>query len=595
MAEVQVQRRAVRPASGWKRWLDWSTWRAGSPPPAPLALAGEVGELERAYARLSDDDLRERGARYRRAVRVGTPVAELQGEVLALLREVARRELGVRANDSQLAAACSAHAGALVQMAPGEGKSLACAFAVALAALEGRGAHLLCADPYLARRAALRAAPLLEALGLRVSVLGAGPEGDERRKLYAADVVFTTADEVARDALRDFLAPGSEAPVQPRLQAAIVDDADALWLEPLGARWAARDSGSLDAPVLAALPRACVPDLYASWGGMSSVASGLVELLRPLLAREVLELPALRASSRLDHPDVLFTHAAARDRAVVEATARAHLEGRPVLVSAANAAQAAQLGERMRAASVRCSVLEERPGEINAAVLERAGSPGAVTLAVRGVDRGIPLPLGRGVAALGGLCVIATARPGLELADRIVRGVAGQRGAPGATRFFLSLDDASTFGADAAGALSRRWRDVREPGPVSDPTHVRELRHLLALRQRERAESLRSLVASWAVLLQHFQIAVTRRAALGARSDARAKLERAWAEHVRRTDELCREQAERGGGVDGFAAAARESLARFLAALDSESAPDASDGAEVLARLELEIDPAFRA
>ena len=409
-----------------------SVWRRAAPRRDGLEVALEISELERAHARLSDDELRERGARYRRAVRVGTPVSELRAELLALLRELAHRELGVRASEGQLAAACAAHAGALAELAPGEGKSLACVFAVALAALEGRGAHVLVADPYLARRGALRAAPLLEALELRVAVLEQGPEGAERRKHYAADVVFTTADEIARDALADSLSCAANDCVQSRLHAAIVDDAEALWLEPAGSRWVARDPARAGVPPLAAIARARVPELYASWGGVSSIAGPLAALLAPVL--EVVVIPPLRPSGRLDHPDALFTHAAARDRAIVEATSRAHMEGRPVLLVTDSAAQSAQLAERLRAASVRCSVLEARPGEVNAAVLERAGSPGAVTLAIRGVDRGTAIPLGRGVAALGGLCVIATSRPGIELADQVVRGFAGQRGAPGATR-----------------------------------------------------------------------------------------------------------------------------------------------------------------
>jgi preprotein translocase subunit SecA len=576
MAEARVRPRS----SAWSRWLDWGGWRRRAPQSPELDAAREVDELERAHMRLSDDELRERGARYRRAVRVGTPVSELRAEMLALLRELGRRELGVRASEAQLAAACAVHDGAWVQLAPGEGKSLACVFAVALAALEGRGAHLLAADPYLARRGALRAAPLLEALGLRAAVLDAGPEGSERRKHYAADVVFTTADEIARDALTDWLAGEGEEPLQSRLHSAIADDADALWLEPAGARWVARAAGRAGRPRLAALPRARIPELYARHGGASSVAEPLAALLAPCLEREVVAIAPQRRSGRLDHPDALFTHSAARDRALIETTARAHVEGRPVLLVAATAAQAAQLGERLRAESVRCSALEARPGEVNAAVLERAGAPGAVTLAIRGVDRGIAIPLGRGVAALGGLCVLATARPGVELADELVRGHAGQRGAPGATRFFLSLDDPETFGAEAAGSLSRRWRDQREPGSIREATHVRELRQRLALRERERCAELAAWAACTRLLERQRRIA-----AAGAGSRA------AWAEHLERTDDLRAELARRGRGSDGFAAAAEASFATFLAA--PRDAEDDRDSRSL--RIELEPDPGFRA
>jgi preprotein translocase subunit SecA len=590
MAQPQVRRHTSGPSIAWKRWLQWGAWRRVAPQPGELEAALEIGELERAYARLSDEELRERGARYRRAVRVGTPTSELRADLLALLRELARRELGVRASDAQLAAACAAHGGGIAQLAPGEGKSLACVFTVALAALEGRGAHVLCADPYLARRGALRAAPLLEALDLRVAVLDPGPEGAERRKHYAADVLFTTADEIARDALVDGLAPLDAERVQPSLHAAIVDDLDALWLEPAGARWVARDAERQAGPPLAALARACVPELYRNRGGLSSVGESLAALLAPELGAEVVAIPPARASIRLDHPDALFTHSAARDRALVESTARAHVEGRPVLLAVASAAEEARLAEKLREAAVRCSVLEPRPGEVNAAVLERAGSPGAVTLAIRGVDRGIAIPLGRGVAVLGGLCVIATARPGLELADQLVRGWAGQRGAPGATRFFLSLDDAATFGPEAAGDLPRRWREQREPGPLGDP-HARELRQLLAALERERTAALRRFAACSRVLEQQRRVAAMRRESLRADPGGREAHDAAWTEHLGRTDALRCELAVRDRGSEGFAAGAAASFQTFLAAAGSASELEPRGPLQ----LELEIDPAFRA
>jgi len=259
-----------------------------------------------------------------------------------------------------------------------------------------------------------------------------------------------------------------------------------------------------------------------------------------------------------------------------------------VLLVAASAAEATQLGERLRAAAVRSSVLEPRPGEVNAAVLERAGSPGAVTLAIRGVDRGIAIPLGRGVAVLGGLCVIASARPGLELADHVVRGWAGQRGSPGATRFFLSLDDAATFGAEAALDLPRRWRDQRQPGAIGDATHQRELRHLLATRERERRVLLRAFAASARLLERQRRIAGARRASLAGDAGALRAFDAAWSEHLGRTDALRRESASRRSGSEEFSAAAVASFERFL------RAPREGASTRGPVRLELELDPAFR-
>jgi preprotein translocase subunit SecA len=246
---------------------------------------------------------------------------------------------------------------------------------------------------------------------------------------------------------------------------------------------------------------------------------------------------------------------------------------------------------------VRCSVLEPRAGEVNAAVLERAGTQGAVTLAMRGVDRGIAIPLGRGVAALGGLCVIATSRPGTELADQVVRGWAGQRGAPGATRFFLSLDDAETFGSDAAPRLSRRWRELREPGPLADPAHTRELAALLATRERERRAALRALAACSRALESQRRVAAARRESLRANAPGLAALELAWSAHLARTDGIRAQLAGRGRGADGFGAAAAASFEVFLEAVHRAAAAGAvpEEGApRGPLELALEIDPGLR-
>jgi preprotein translocase subunit SecA len=212
-----------------------------------------------------------------------------------------------------------------------------------------------------------------------------------------------------------------------------------------------------------------------------------------------------------------------------------------------------------------------------------------VTLAIRGVDRGIAIPLGRGVAAQGGLCVLATGRPGVALADEPVRAWCGQRGSPGSTRFLLSLDDPETFGADAAGWLSRRWREKRQPIAISDAACEREIRHRLAALESERRAALRAFAARSGQTEAQRRIAAARRA--GLRGAARGAIEDAWSAHLGRIDALVRAGTREGGA---FSAATGSSFEIFLA----QTARAESDAREIeppALQLVLEQDPGFTA
>jgi preprotein translocase subunit SecA len=151
---------------------------------------------------------------------------------LAHVLRATQATLGLRLHDTQLLAATLMLDQQLVEMATGEGKTLAMACAAAVAALAGIPVHLVTANDYLAERDARHLAPLFQALGVSVAAIAPAMSAEERRPVYRQDVVYATAKEVAFDYLRDGLSRPSGAPPLLRgLSLALIDEADGILLD----------------------------------------------------------------------------------------------------------------------------------------------------------------------------------------------------------------------------------------------------------------------------------------------------------------------------------------------------------------------------
>ena len=132
------------------------------------------------------------------------------GQALALAALVMQRTQGLMPYDTQVLAAWLMLQGQLVEMATGEGKTVAAALAAAVAGLAGTPVHLLTANEYLVQRDEAWLAPFYAALGLRSACVTAAHGGAERRSAWRADIVYTTASQLAFDYLRDHLAQSGE-------------------------------------------------------------------------------------------------------------------------------------------------------------------------------------------------------------------------------------------------------------------------------------------------------------------------------------------------------------------------------------------------
>jgi preprotein translocase subunit SecA len=215
------------------------------------AYVTAIGALEAPLTQLSDYDLKKSSLSLRYRARSGEPLERLLVEAFALVREAGRRRLGMRHFDVQLLGGAAVHFNSIIEMQTGEGKTLTATLPLYLAALGGKGAHLATVNDYLAQRDADWMRPIYEALGLKVGCIQSQMPQPERRKQYACDVTYGTANEMGFDFLRDRLLKrrisegqrdlfgamlgqaerGHEEPVQGDLHFMLVDEADSILID----------------------------------------------------------------------------------------------------------------------------------------------------------------------------------------------------------------------------------------------------------------------------------------------------------------------------------------------------------------------------
>ena len=171
-------------------------------------------------ARATDEELKD-------AWRLATTVVE----AMAITAVVAARVLGLEMFDVQLEGALALAAGKIAEMQTGEGKTLAAVPAVAWYARAGRGVHVMTVNDYLAYRDAEWMRPIYEFLGLSVGCIQQGMSIEERRRAYACDITYATANEIGFDLLRDGLALDTAEQVHRPFAAAVVDEVDSILID----------------------------------------------------------------------------------------------------------------------------------------------------------------------------------------------------------------------------------------------------------------------------------------------------------------------------------------------------------------------------
>ncbi len=546
-----------------------------------LSRARRICEMEGDFSDQSDSRLRDRASELRAVFRCGRETADDVDRAFAILREIARRQVGLFPFPEQIAAALAMDAGCVVELATGEGKTLSATMPATLAGWRGRGCHIITTNDYLAQRDAQWMDAVYHACGLRVGHVTQQMDPDARRRNYAADITYTTNKEVTADFLRDKLimgrlsnltslltdrmagraGRGPERLVMRGLACAIVDEADSILIdeavtpliisgdaknpqEAATFQQAADLAGQL-APdrdyrvnhryreieltaggkqrlveLTAELPGIwrgarrreelitqaltarelfgkgdkyvidegkivivddftgrIMPDrtwrdglhqaieakeqlqvnpaketlarisfqrffrMYDKLAGMTGTAWEARGELWQIYHLPVVRIPTHKPCIRTHEPTRIFATADEKWDAVVEAINREHQTGRPILVGTRSVADSEQLSQRLEALGLAHQVLNAVKHAEEASIVAEAGQPGRITVATNMAGRGTDIKLGRGVAELGGLCIIATERHESGRIDRQLYGRAGRQGDPGSAAAYASMEE----------------------------------------------------------------------------------------------------------------------------------------------------------
>jgi preprotein translocase subunit SecA len=190
-----------------------------------------INDLEEEIKLLTDAELRAKTDEFRQRLSDGESLDDLLYEAFAVVREAARRTLGMRHFDVQLIGGMVLHEGKIAEMKTGEGKTLVATLPAYLNALTGKNVHIVTVNDYLAKRDANWMGPVYEFLGLSVGYLqNLMPEAD-RKLAYRCDITYGTNSEFGFDYLRDNMVYSAEEMVQRGHYYAIVDEVDSILID----------------------------------------------------------------------------------------------------------------------------------------------------------------------------------------------------------------------------------------------------------------------------------------------------------------------------------------------------------------------------
>lgn len=194
-------------------------------------IVNKINLLESSFVQLTDGQLREKTAEFKRRLAEGQTVDDLLPEAFATVRETSSRVMGMRHFDVQLIGGMVLHEGNIAEMLTGEGKTLVATLPAYLNALAGKGVHIVTVNDYLARRDAEWMAPIYEFLGLTVGINIPGLSPAEKKAAYQADITYGTNNEFGFDYLRDNMAFTFADKVQRGQFYAIVDEVDSILID----------------------------------------------------------------------------------------------------------------------------------------------------------------------------------------------------------------------------------------------------------------------------------------------------------------------------------------------------------------------------
>lgn len=220
--------------------------------------------------------------------------------------------------------------------------------------------------------------------------------------------------------------------------------------------------------------------MYEKLAGMTGTAKTEENEFLKIYKLPVIVVPTNKPVQRIDYPDVIYKTKKAKMKAVINTIKECHAKGQPVLVGTTSIVQSEEVSAQLKRQGIEHKVLNAKYHEMEAEIIKDAGQKGSVTIATNMAGRGTDISLGEGVAEVGGLFVIGTERHESRRIDNQLRGRSGRQGDPGASRFFLSLEDdlMRLFGSDNIANIMEKL-GMGEDDPIE---------HKLVTRSIEQAQ-----------------------------------------------------------------------------------------------------------
>lgn len=181
--------------------------------------------------------------------------------------------------------------------------------------------------------------------------------------------------------------------------------------------------------------------LYNKLSGMTGTAFTEAEEFQQIYSLDVIQIPPNKPIQRVDKDDLIYRTEAGKLKAIAAEIKKYHDRGQPVLVGSASIEKNEMIARYLDSQGIKYELLNAKNNEREAAIVEKAGEKGAVTLATNLAGRGTDIKLGEGVKELGGLVVIGSERHDSRRVDNQLRGRGGRQGDPGTTQFFVSCED----------------------------------------------------------------------------------------------------------------------------------------------------------
>lgn len=328
--------------------------------------------------------------------------------------------------------------------------------------------------------------------------------------------------------------------------------------------------------------------LYPKMCGMTATAQASTMEFEVIYNLQVVQIPPNRPNIRIDHPYRIYTHPEAKLKALVQEISTVHATGRPILIGTSSVEESDKLAQALAAANVPCHVLNAKNDAEEAKIIAKAGEVGAVTVSTNMAGRGVDIRLGAGspmqaevVTKLGGLYVIGTQVNESVRIDDQLRGRSGRQGDPGASVFYISLEDdlILRFGTGKAFRFPKQDEPLEGPSLRSKIAHIQRVIMGQNHHIRQELNHYSDMVEDQRRILYEERLSILTGETPLSPSEQRVRLfyiDKFWAEHLAYVSYIREgihlESLASRNPIEEFHAQITEAYEQIPAKIDSESA-----------------------